>query len=544
MASTSEQVVSHLEAHESFVVEAGAGSGKTGTLIAALTYLLGAKAKELLQSGQQIVCITYTNVAVNEIMSRINRDPLVRVSTIHDFLWSVIGKFQNELRAGIIAANESADPKKRLEDLELAGVPIEYWQYPRKWREGKIHHDDVISLSSWMFSTYPKLARLVTAKFPIVFVDEYQDTHASTIQLLLDVLVKGNPDQITVGLFGDHMQKIYNDGVGKVERDWLAVIQKQENYRCSVAVIDVLNKLRPSLQQVPGADNDQGSARLFYAQSGLLDPVGTMRAQLREEGWAEEDEKVLMLTRKGIAADLSWPDLLAAYSQRGSLVVDDFMRRDDEFGKLFGDIEAIANAFGAGRFGNFLAQSVHGGGRIRSHADKKVVADQMARLNSLRASGTIGEVLDFVVDSLLRKPTRVTRLEERIRVAEDPDRSAKDQQFLDALRAVPYVQVINFERYLNDETPFSTNHGVKGEEYENVLVVLDDTLWNNYKFEAVLSGDTSKSQYDRSLNLFYVSCSRAKQNLVVLVTSSMGEAAIEGAKRLFGDDSVSELTHA
>jgi DNA helicase-2/ATP-dependent DNA helicase PcrA len=138
----------------------------------------------------------------------------------------------------------------------------------------------------------------------------------------------------------------------------------------------------------------------------------------------------------------------------------------------------------------------------------------------------------------------VTRLEERIRVAEDPDRSAKDQQFLDALRAVPYVQVINFERYLNDETPFSTNHGVKGEEYENVLVVLDDTLWNNYKFEAVLSGDTSKSQYDRSLNLFYVSCSRAKQNLVVLVTSSMGEAAIEGAKRLFGDDSVSELTHA
>jgi DNA helicase-2/ATP-dependent DNA helicase PcrA len=41
---------------------------------------------------------------------------------------------------------------------------------------------------------------------------------------------------------------------------------------------------------------------------------------------------------------------------------------------------------------------------------------------------------------------------------------------------------------------FSTNHGVKGEEYENVLVVLDDALWNTYKFEAVLSGDTSKSQ--------------------------------------------------
>jgi DNA helicase II / ATP-dependent DNA helicase PcrA len=544
VASTSEQVVSHLEARESFVVEAGAGSGKTGTLIDALTYLLGAKANDLLQGGQQIVCITYTNVAVNEIMSRINRDPLVRVSTIHDFLWSVIGKFQNELRAGIIAANESADPKKQLEDLELAGVPIEYWQYPRKWREGKIHHDDVISLSAWMFSTYPKLARLVTAKFPIIFVDEYQDTHASTIELLLDVLVKGNPDQMTVGLFGDYMQKIYNDGVGKVEREWLAVIQKQENYRCSLAVIDVLNKLRPSLQQVPGADNIQGSARFFYPQAGLSDPVGTMRARLRKEGWKERDEKVLMLTRKGIAADLRWPDLLAAYSLRGSLAVDDFMRREDEFGKLFGDIEAIATSFGAGHYGDFLAQSGQGSSRIRSHADKQVVADQMARLNSLRTTGTVGEVLDFVWDGLLRKPTRVTRLEERIKVAEDPDRSAKDQQFLDALRAVPYVQVTNFERYLNDETPFSTNHGVKGEEYENVLVVLDDTLWNNYKFEAVLSGDTTKSQYDRSLNLFYVSCSRAKQNLVVLATSSMGDAAIQGAKQLFGDDNVGELAHA
>lgn len=544
MASTSEQVVAHLEAHQSFVVEAGAGSGKTGTLIDALAYLLGTKAGDLLRSGQQIVCITYTNVAVNEITSRINRDPLVRVSTIHDFLWSVIGKFQNELRAGILAANESSDPKKRIEALDLAGVPIEYWQYPRKWQQGKIHHDDVISLSAWMFSTYPKLALLVTAKFPIIFVDEYQDTHASTIELLLDVLVKGNPDQLTVGLFGDFMQKIYNYGVGKVERDWLAVIQKQENYRCSLAVIDVLNKLRPSLQQVAGSENVKGSARFFYARADLSDPVGAMRAQLRDEGWEQQDEKVLMLTRKGIASDLKWPDLLAAYSLRGSLSVDDFMRRDDEFGKLFNDIEAMATSFDAGHYGDFLAQRVQGVGPIRSHADKKIAADQMAHLNRLRGTGSIGGVLEFVWDGLLRKPTRVSRLEERIKAAEDPDRAAKDQQFLDNLRAVPYAQIINFERYLNDETPFSTNHGVKGEEYENVLVVLDDTLWTMYKFESVLAGDTSKTQYERSLNLFYVSCSRAKRNLVVLTTSSMSDVAIQGAIRLFGAENVSELVNA
>ena len=112
---------------------------------------------------------------------------------------------------------------------------------------------------------------------------------------------------------------------------------------------------------------------------------------------------------------------------------------------------------------------------------------------------------------------------------------------LDELMAVPFIQVTNFERYRNDETPFSTNHGVKGEEYENVLVVLDDRLWNQYKFEAVLAGDTSKNQYERSLNLLYVSCSRAQQNLVVLAASPMGDPAIEGAVRIFGDDCVAQL---
>lgn len=542
MASASEQVVESLDARQSFIVEAGAGSGKTSTLVECLSHLLGTRADDFSSGNQQIVCITYTNVAANEISARINRDPLVRVSTIHDFLWSVIQGFQRELREGILAANAAAEPKKRIEDLDIAGVTIEYWQYPRKWAEGKLHHDDIIALSAWMFSTYPKLARLVADRYPIIFVDEYQDTHESTIQLLLDVLVESNSGRLTVGLFGDHMQKIYDRGVGKVERPFLRVIQKRENYRCSLAVIALLNKLRPSLQQVPGGANDEGSARFFYSQSGVDDPVRRLRAQLHGEGWSEGREKVLMLTRKGIAADLGWADLLAAYAQRGSLSVDDLMRRDDEFGALFAEIEELTSAFADGRYGDFLARRATGSGPIRAHADKQKAADQVAQLSALRQSATIGEVIDFVwSQGILRKPRRVTLLEERISLAEDPERAARDQQFLSSLRAVPFTQVTSFERYLNDETPFSTNHGVKGEEYENVLVVLDDTLWTMYKFEAVLAGDTSKSQFERTLNLLYVSCSRAKRNLVVLAASSLSASALAGAKRLFGESNVVEI---
>lgn len=542
MASTSEQVVACLTARENFIVEAGAGSGKTRTLVEALTYLLAADADGLLSANQQIVCITYTNVAANEIMTRINRDPLVLVSTIHEFLWSVMAPFQNELRQVILKANDAAGAK-RIDALELKDTRIEYWQYPRKWETGKLSHDDVIALSADLFAAYPKLARLVADRFPILFVDEYQDTHERTIKLLLDDLAAANPGRITVGLFGDYMQRIYNTGVGKVDRTDLKVIQKTENYRCSIAVIKVLNELRPALQQVAGDSNVPGSARFFHAADPTApDLVSRLRAELRTEGWIESREKVLMLTRKGIATDLEWRELLAAYDDRSRFSLDDLMRRDDEFGELFADIESMTSAFNDGRFGDFLAIRSKNSGRVNKQSDKQKASDQIGELNARRASGTVGDVVDFVWSSgLLSKPRRLIRLEERIASNHDLDRAAKDQKFLEDIYAVPFAQVASFERYLNDQTPFSTNHGVKGEEYEDVLVVLDDSLWNQYKFEAVLAGDNTKTQFERSLNLLYVSCSRAKRNLVVFAVSRMSDAALAGAKRIFGESNLAEF---
>ena len=240
-----------------------------------------------------------------------------------------------------------------------------------------------------------------------------------------------------------------------------------------------------------------------------------------------------MLTRKSIASYLDWSALLAAYDARSGFSVDDLMRREDEFGETFADIEAMASTFELRRYGDFLAIR-RGSGRISRHSDKADAVRQISELNELRSKGTVGDVLDFVwTRGMLPKPRRAYRLE-----ASDNE---QDRLFLEAVRGVPFVEVTNFERYLNSETPFSTNHGVKGEEYDNVLVVLDDTLWTQYKFEAVLAGDTSKKQFERSLNLFYVSCSRAKKNLVVLATSRLSPQALSGAARIFGGANVREL---
>lgn len=50
------------------------------------------------------------------------------------------------------------------------------------------------------------------------------------------------------------------------------------------------------------------------------------------------------------------------------------------------------------------------------------------------------------------------------------------------LKSVSFEEVMNFYRYENDTSIYSTQHGVKGAEFKNVLVVLDNGNWNSYNF--------------------------------------------------------------
>jgi len=81
-----------------FRFEAGAGAGKTYSLVKALTYLIDKQGMGLIRRHQQVACITYTNVATNEITSRTDGHPAVLSSTIHSFCWSLIKDFQPILR--------------------------------------------------------------------------------------------------------------------------------------------------------------------------------------------------------------------------------------------------------------------------------------------------------------------------------------------------------------------------------------------------------------------------------------------------------------
>lgn len=88
-----------LEKPTSFFLFAGAGSGKTRSLVNALNYLAKTYRDVLRLRGRQVAVITYTNAACDEITRRTEYDPLFMVRTIHSFAWSQIQGFNSDIRA-------------------------------------------------------------------------------------------------------------------------------------------------------------------------------------------------------------------------------------------------------------------------------------------------------------------------------------------------------------------------------------------------------------------------------------------------------------
>ena len=179
VSKVEQQIFKCIENQESFILDAGAGSGKTWTLVQTLNYLLEKKSNKLKNTNQKIVCITYTNIAKDEIIERTEHNELIRVSTIHDFLWDCIKYYQKELKikllevieeklskeqekidgytARAVKSREKSEQKiskyqNAIENLNTQNVKISYENYP-KYIDGKFSHDELIIIAEKIFLT-------------------------------------------------------------------------------------------------------------------------------------------------------------------------------------------------------------------------------------------------------------------------------------------------------------------------------------------------------------------------------------------------------
>lgn len=563
MASVVEQVVFNcIKNKESFVLDAGAGSGKTWTLVQALNYALEAKSKELKNNGQKIVCITYTNIAKDEIIERTEHNELIHVSTIHDFLWGCIKRFQSELKvkflelleekiakeqetlskltARAVKGKEKSESKitrykEAIESLNSKAIKINYDNFSN-YKEGKFSHDALIVIAEKIFSSYKKIRKIITDTYPIIFVDEYQDTQEKTVTILLNYL-KGRKD-FTLGFFGDKRQQIYDTGIGEIPAEHnLKLIQKTENYRSSKEVIELLNKIRSDIQQYQPPTNTRRGEILFFHKLDTNDfsAKGFIEQRLKDKWELDSADKVkiLYLTHRFIAKENEYEELYQIHSKNADVLTKNKDNRGmSPFTDYLMDIEETVRLFNEKRIQQLLKKISF---EVRTFDSKKKLNELLKNLIEIRTTKKIKDVIDFV------DKNKILALTEKMKNYDLKDEDKKE--FYEKLMDIDFSQFIRLYQVQQDNTPFSTKHNTKGDEFNNVVVIIDDNSWKqSYNFDDYFSNNlTNAKRHYRTNNLFYVVCSRAKINLAVVCVSPLSNNAKSRIKELFQEVNYMEI---
>lgn len=603
------QIMAHIAAGEHFVLNGGAGSGKTYSLVQVLRQI------QARYPTQGIACITYTNAAAIEIRNRTNDSNLL-VSTIHGFLWNEIRRFQRQLRETVLELAQDGEYGKLfpLDSAERDQVPetIEYKEHI-KLSKGIISHDQVLVLAERMYGKYPLLCDILLDKYRFILVDEYQDTSPHVIRILLEHLHKRGRRGI-VGFFGDAMQAIHQSDVSYFQDYFSSAgvrrVDKPDNRRNPAAVIGLANRIRTDgLRQTPSDDPQapnmngghvkEGSVRFFYSREGSLAKV---KAYLEAEGWDFRDgkhTKDLRLTHRLIAGDAGFDELLELYSRDP---VSLFLRKHAkaiDASLPAGDMTFEAAALQVGlslpeepSFSHLGQQPWETVRRIyldkddltadrslRSQPDHKDSApnpllQHLFRIHDLLLLYEEGSYFDVIH----RTAFRINRLEDKLTLRKSMEalKAAMEGTIGDVidcaddgrlcvwddtlvrfaerneyqcwrLRQLPYAQFRNLYNYQEGFNALSTQHKIKGLEYDRVLLSLDNGGWNSYNFKYLLDPAADRKKYasviDRTRKLFYVCCTRAMEQLVIFYHAPT-PGVLTGARALFGPSNCIDLDSA
>lgn len=125
-----DKIFNHIKSYESFVFNAGAGSGKTYSLKESIMYTLQNFSDLLDKRKQRILCITYTNLAAKEIKKRLGNSELAIVCTIHEAMWDIIKNQQSALKN--IHKGKISKEIKRINESFKSGTVHYDWFYAQE----------------------------------------------------------------------------------------------------------------------------------------------------------------------------------------------------------------------------------------------------------------------------------------------------------------------------------------------------------------------------------------------------------------------------
>ncbi|AXK72837.1 ATP-dependent helicase [Lysobacter sp. TY2-98] len=571
----------NLEAPRSFFLFAGAGSGKTRSLVTALEYIKTTLGGQLRSRGQRVAVITFTNAASDEIKRRLLFDPLIDVRTIHSFAWSLIDGLSNDIRTwlsvdlaadidrlaaeeakgrkGTKASNERlrkiASKTRRLNDLPN----IKRFVYsPTSDNRGRdaLNHSEVLRITADFLREKPAMQSILVGRYPILLIDESQDTNKDLVDSLFAVQA-AQKKKFMLGLIGDMMQRIYSDGkdgLGEsLPSDWMTS-GKKLNYRCPRRVVTLINRIRSTAdgqEQQAWSGATEGVVRLFLMPRDHADKAAAEAAVARRMAEIADDEmwrdpksvKTLTLEHRMAAARMGFLEMFSPLYQVNSWRTS-FLDGKLPILRFFSEqVLPIVNAkVGGDAFG--LARLVKNYSPLISRNALRAAAGE-GQLQA--ANAAVGQLVELCHSSQSPKLRDVLLCVAKSGLLEIPDalkgaiadaptespvgRENNDdpedrqseqaeaiQKFLDA----PFSQVAPFSEYLGGQAHFDTHQGVKGLEFDRVMVVMDDAEARGFlfKYEDLFGGKTAGATVESTRRLFYVTCSRARRSLALVAYTS------------------------
>lgn len=297
-----------LDCDHTLLVLAGAGSGKTRVITAKIVYAI----KTLGLRPWQILAVTFTNKAANEMRSRVESMlgpeydiSSLEIKTFHSYGASLLHKYGSAI--GLVSGfsiYDDADSQSLLQNLypdenrntlkecariiskvkdrgctpesreisrydnQVANFRIRFREYERSMRANQcVDFADLILRSNELLEENPDIREHLHNRYRLILVDEYQDSNGSQFRLLRNLagehtqlVVVGDDDQSIYRFRGAEIENILN--FNKIYPD-TRVIKLEENYRSTKSIIrlagDVIRRNKGRHEKTLFTNNEEGS---------------------------------------------------------------------------------------------------------------------------------------------------------------------------------------------------------------------------------------------------------------------------------------------
>lgn len=548
---TSDTQLGNIEQH--FRVSAGPGAGKTHWLCEHIKNVLHHSGR--LEKTRKIACITYTNTAVETILSRLGTSAeKAEISTIHSFLYKhVVKPYAVAISAeyglniseidghddrvltnySFIEEWKSRTKQQRIRDNDAVASAFfdiiwkfnsagelnaetkypckadgyylktdSYFEYKRMaWEKGVMHHDDVLFFSYQIIKKKPFVLEILRSKFPYIFIDEFQDSSPIQVKILQEI----SASESVIGIIGDQAQSIYKfQGADPAlfmsfSLPGMADYVMEENRRSTNEIIDILNIIRK--------DITQQSYRKASGPRPLI-ICGELTVASQKAMFLCGEEQLHSLSRNNIMANKMKKQLGGVYDA-----------------KLFEKLDASDKPGSGNKYRSKIVAICIKAIEYAREGKFKDALNELLKEFKTKTDPSVGKrkSLDFIVLLLSNYETFkdatlfdfFTFVKQHIKPEITALKAGGPKTFYESHT---YLQMALCVKMSEEKSYDKTIHKAKGDEFDNVLLVLDQEK----DIEFLINPDTKENEEHR---VKYVAVSRARNRLFITVPTISSSSA-------------------